>query len=140
MTTRADNEDLMRYLDDELPPEERSRLDSLIQGSTELQRELALFRAMKEDFQDLSYSIKHPTGIWDQVSRRLTRPAGWILLVTGTVFWLGYGAFVYAVSPADLIEKLATGAVVIGVLLLLASVIWEQYKAWNSEPYRDVQR
>ena len=140
MTDRASYDDLMRYLDDELPDEDRGRVGSAIEGSTELQRELALFRAMKEDFQDLSYSLEQPTGVWDQVSRRLARPMGWVLLVVGTLTFLGYGAYVYVVSPADLLAKLATGAVVIGVLLLLASVIREQYKAWNSEPYRDVQR
>ena len=39
-----------------------------------------------------------------------------------------------------LVEKLATGAVVIGVILLLASVIWEQYQSWLADPYRDVHR
>jgi len=130
----------MRYLDDELPEEDRGRVGSAIESSTELQRELALFRAMKEDFQDLSYSLEQSAGVWDQVSRRLARPTGWVLLVAGTLTFLGYGAYVYFVSPADLLAKLATGAVVIGVLLLLASVMREQYKARKSEPYRDVQR
>jgi hypothetical protein len=37
-------------------------------------------------------------------------------------------------------EKLATGAVVIGILALLTSVIWERYREWLTDPYRDVHR
>lgn len=140
MTYRADHEDLMRYLDGELPEEERNRVEVALEESTELQRELAIFKAMKEGFGDLSYSIRHPSGVWDHVSRKLARPVGWLFLIAGAALWLLYGAYVFVVSPGNLVEKLATGAVVIGVILLLVSVVWEQYKAWHSEPYRDVQR
>ena len=140
MTNGVDREDLMRYLDGELGGHELDRLESLISGSTELQRELAIFRAMKSDMQDLSFSIPRESGIWAQVSRRVTRPLGWMLLVGGGLVWTAYGVYTYVVSPADLLEKAATGAVVIGVALLLISVIVEQYKAWESEPYRDVHR
>ena len=33
-----------------------------------------------------------------------------------------------------------TGAIVIGILLLFASVIWERYRVWLTDPYRDIQR
>lgn len=138
--TGVDREDLMRYLDGELPRDELDRLEAMLAGSTELQRELAIFRAMKHDMQDLSFSVPRTSGIWAHVSRRVARPLGWTLLLAGATVWAAYGAYTYVVSPADLMEKAATGAVVIGVILLLISVIWEQYKAWESEPYRDVQR
>ena len=83
MTNGVDREDLMRYLDGELAGHEVDRLESILSGSTELQRELAIFRAMKNDMQDLSFSIPQQSGIWTQVSRRLTRPLGWTLLVAG---------------------------------------------------------
>jgi hypothetical protein len=37
-------------------------------------------------------------------------------------------------------EKLATGAIAIGILLLLASVIWDRLREWETDPYRDVYR
>jgi hypothetical protein len=131
----------MRYLDGELPPSERRRVEAELSGSTELQRELAIFTAMQTDLRELSF---RPTlrrdGLWDQVNRRLTRPVGWILLVVGGAVWAGYGAYVFYTSPAELLEKLSTGAVVIGILLLLASVVWEQYQDWIEDPYKDVHR
>ena len=131
----------MRYLDGELPPDERQRVDEALTGSTELQRELAIFRALKSDVMGLSF---HPavykTSVWDQVNRQLTRPIGWILLVAGLIVWLSYGAYVFATSAADPWEKIATGAIAIGVLMLLASVIWERLREWEHDPYRNVHR
>lgn len=140
MTEAVDRDELMRYLDGELPPEARRRVESALDGSTELRRELELFRALKEDLTGLSFSTGPRNGVWDRVSRRLTRPVGWIFLVAGATLWTGYGAYVFATSPSALVEKLAAGGVVIGILLLLASVIGEQYHAWVNDPYRDVQR
>lgn len=131
----------MRYLDGEMSPDERERVESEIRRSTELQREIAIFQAMRSDFQTLSF---HPAdyhrSVWDQVNTQVTRPIGWLLVIVGVTVWMAYGAYVFTTSPIDPWEKLATGAVVIGILTLLASVIWERYREWGHDPYRDVQR
>jgi len=141
VSQEINHEDLMRFIDGELPPEEAARIEKVVAGSTELGRELAIFRAMRAGFTDLTF---HPGeyhhSVWDHVNQRLTRPIGWLLAVGGTAVWLGYGVYVFVTGPTDPVEKMATGAVVIGVLLLLASVIWEQYRQWLVDPYRDVHR
>jgi hypothetical protein len=141
MEPRITSEDLMRYLDGELPPAARARVDAELETSTELQREVAIFRALKEGFQELSF---HPAdrhrSVWDRVNARVTRPIGWVLVFVGAIVWLSYGVYVFATSPTDPWEKLATGAVAIGILLLFASVIWERYREWEHDPYRDVYR
>jgi len=138
---RVTHEDLMRFLDGELPPEEHARVQAAIAASTELAREVAIYRAVKGRFRDISF---HPgtyhSSVWDEVNQHLTRPIGWILVVAGAVVWTAYGVYVFVVSPVEMWEKLATGAVVIGVLTLLASVIWERYREWLTDPYRDVHR
>jgi hypothetical protein len=138
---RVTQDDLMRYLDGELAPEERSRVDAALAASTELQREMAIYRAIKADFQELSF---HPgpryNSVWDRVNARVARPIGWILFVAGAVVWMSYGVYVFATSPSDPWEKLATGAIAIGILMLFASVIWERYQEWLRDPYRDVHR
>jgi hypothetical protein len=138
---RVTPDDLMRYLDGELTPEERTRVDGALAASTELQREVAIYRALKADFQELSF---HPavryTSVWDRVNARVTRPIGWLLVIAGTLAWMSYGVYVFATSPSDPWEKLATGAVAIGILILFASVIWERYQEWLRDPYRDVHR
>ena len=138
---RITNEELMRYLDGEVSAEEKERIEAGMAASTELQRELMVFRGLKEDLLGLSFRVR-PNGrsAWDAVNRRLTRPVGWIALIAGTVVWMLYGTWVYFTSPGELIEKAATGGVGIGILLLLASVIWEQYQRWLTDPYRDLKR
>ncbi len=138
---RISSEDLMRYLDGELSPEERALVDERLGSSTELQREVAIFRALKSDFQDLSFHPgAHRTSVWDRVDAHLTRPIGWLLVIAGVVVWLIYGAYVFATSAANPWERMATGAIAIGVLILLASVIWERLREWETDPYRDVHR
>lgn len=133
--------ELMRYLDAEASPEERRRVEERLGASTELQRELAIFRAMKDDLHDLSFAPhRFDDSIWAAVHRRLARPLGWALLILGSAVWTVYGFYLYLVSSTALWEKLATAAVVIGVLLLLAGVIFEQYRAWLTDPYKDLQR
>lgn len=141
MAQRITHDDLMRFIDGELPPDEHARVEAEIAASTELSREAAIFRGMKSGFQDLSFQrIRMHHSIWDQVNEQLTRPIGWVLLIAGTAVWTAYGAYVFATSSVNPWEKLAAGAIVIGVILLLASVIWERYREWLTDPYRDVQR
>ncbi len=131
----------MRYLDGEVTPEERNRIERSVGESTELRRELAVYRAMKDDLQTLQLKQDgEGRSVWDAVNRQLTRPLGWVLLVVGTVFWVAYSVYVYLASPAFLWEKVATSAIVIGVLLLFISVIWDRYRDWLTDPYRDIQR
>ena len=134
-------EDLMRYLDGEATPEEHTRIEAALHASTELQRELSMYRSLKSDIQGLNFpSATYPRSVWDDVNARLNRPVGWILLVAGLVVWMTYGAYVFATSPISPWEKLGTGAVAIGVLMLFASVIWERYREWEKDPYKDVRR
>jgi hypothetical protein len=96
---------------------------------------------LKSDFRGLSF---HPgtyrASVWDQVNNHLTKPIGWILLVGGAVLWMTYGAYVFATSAVSPWEKMATGAIAIGILALLGSVIWDRLREWESDPYKDVQR
>jgi hypothetical protein len=138
---RVSQDDLMRYLDGELAPEERQRVDAELAGSTELQREIAIYRALKSDFQELSFHPAHRyTSVWDRVHARVTRPIGWLLTIGGLVAWMSYGVYVFATSASDPWQKLATGAIAIGILILFATVIWERYQDWLRDPYRDVHR
>jgi hypothetical protein len=138
---RVSHDELMRYLDGEVGPEERSRIEGAVLKSTELRRELTVFKAMKDDLQTLKLTDGSRNGsIWDAVNRQLTRPMGWVLLVVGSLVWAAYGLYIYLTSPVFLLERMATSAIVIGVLLLFASVIWERYREWLTDPYRDIQR
>jgi len=132
---------LMKYLDGELSPEERRKVEARLEQSTELQRELAVYRAMHSDLS----AIRIREGgmhrsVWGKVHRRLTRPVGWILIVVGVLAWLAHAGYVFVTAPTPTWEKLATSAVVIGVLLLFATVIHERWQELATDPYRDIER
>jgi hypothetical protein len=137
----TDHEQLMRYLDGELPADERARVEDELARSTELQRELAIYRAVQRDVRGLSFAPPVlGRSVWGEVNRRLARPLGWILFSAGITLWAAWGAWLFTTSAINLWPKLAVGAVVIGLLVLFASVVYERYHEWLTDPYRDVHR
>ena len=136
---RVSQEDLMRFLDGEVSPAERAAVERVLETSSELRREVALFRSMKENLQDLSLT-QGDVSVWRRIRTRITMPIGWILTTSGVVAWLGYGAWAFVRSPSGIVVKLATGGVAIGILVLLAHVIWDRYKEYGTDPYRHVHR
>ncbi len=141
MNDRVSHEQLMRFLDGELSPDERMRVEDAVNASSEIRRELALFESMKQDLQELSFApVPVGDSVWDKVNVRVTRPIGWVVFLIGALVWMVYGTWVYFTSSIDLWEKLAAGAVVTGLLMLFATVIWERYKVWLTDPYKDVHR
>ena len=137
---KVNQEDLMRFLDGEVSPEKRAEVERFLETSSELRREVALFRSMKEELQDLSFANYRADSVWDRIRSRITQPVGWILTITGTAAWLVYGAWSFVRSPSGIVVKLATGGVAIGILVLLANVIWDRYRAYGTDPYRNVQQ
>ena len=140
MTERVSHESLMRYLDGEAAPEERARIDAAVADSTELQRDLVIFRTMKSDLQAMTFGLTNDHSVWGAVHRRITRPLGWVLLSAGFLAWILYGSYLYLASAIDPWEKLATSAIGLGILFLFGTVIYERRKEWLTDPYRDVSR
>ena len=140
MTENVSHENLMRYLDGEAAPEERARIDAAVASSTELQRDLVLFRTMKHDLQAMSFGLAKDQSVWGAVHRRITRPLGWVLLTGGFLTWIVYGSYLFVVSAIDPWEKLATSAIGLGILFLFGTVIYERRKEWRTDPYRNVYR
>ena len=134
------HEDLMRFLDGEVTPEERAAIEGRLEASSELRREFAIFRSMKEDFRDLSFAPQDGDSVWNRIRTRITSPVGWVLVIAGFLGWVAYGIWTFVNSPSAIVVKLTTGAVVIGILVLLAQVIWDRYSEYGSDPYRNVHR
>lgn len=134
-------EELMRFLDGEAAPEERRTVQRELDRSSELRREFAIFKGLKSQLQDLSFAPHRTSGsAWDRIRARITQPLGWTLVVVGAAAWLGYGAWVFAKSPTAIVAKLATSAVAIGVLVLLAGVVFARLQEFKTDPYKDVHR
>ena len=141
MSSKVSNEDLMRFLDGELSRQDHVRVEAALPDSTELARELAIFKAIQSNVAELSFSPRHPgDSVWDAVDRRLTRPIGWILFIAGALIFSVYSAVVFTTSDVNIWEKIGVGGVVIGFLVLLTSTALERMREWKTDPYRDIER
>ena len=135
-------EELMRYLDGEMRSDEYDEFNEQLESSTELQRELAIFRSLRADVQDLKfYPVNYQRSVWDQVNAKVTKRAGWILLIVGWIILTAFGAYAFFTDfEVDNWEKWGAGLLWAGILTLFTTVIWERYKESGNDPYKDVQR
>lgn len=137
-----EHEELMRYIDGELPAERAAAVAAALAANTdtELRREYEIFRRMKVDLSEMGHDMKTSGTAWGAVNRRLTRPMGWILLLAGMAIWLAYAVYAFITGPEAMWEKLAIGAVVIGVGMLFLSVVIDRLRDLKTDPYREIQR
>jgi anti-sigma factor RsiW len=134
------HEELMRYIDGELPPERAAEVAVALTTDTELRREYEIFRRMKVDLGEMGNAMTTRATVWDAVNRRLTRPAGWILFLAGLGVWAAYAVYAFITGPEAVWEKLAIGALVIGLGMLFLSVAIDRLRDLKTDPYREIQR
>jgi hypothetical protein len=140
MRHEIDHTELMQYLDGELTTQESARVEGHLKTCTECSREVAVFRAMRDEFAALRQVEPGGLSVWDGVRRQLVRPLGWFFLIGGALFWTIYAVYTFLTAPSALWEKLATSAIWIGLLLLLLMVGMERYRDWKTDPYREIER
>lgn len=141
MRHHVGHEELMRYMDDELSPAERERIEAHLAGCTECGRELAIFRGLQDRMAELSFApLAEGASVWDRVNRRIARPLGWAFLIVGVVAWATHALYSYVTSPAELWTKLGGSAVLIGLALLFFGVARDRLREWRTDPYREIER
>lgn len=134
------HEDLMRYLDGELAPERAREVEDAMERSTELRRDYVVFSRMKSDLRSLGEDMRTQETVWGGISRTLARPVGWVLFLVGIAVWLGYAVYAYLTSAEAVWMKLATSAVVVGLVMLFLSVVLDRLMDLKTDPYREIER
>lgn len=128
------DQDLMRYLDGELPPEERARIDGALEESADLRTQLELFRSLRAGLHDLPLAPPPSDGsVWDGVAAKLTGRGSRAFVGAGVAAWLAYGGWLWASGAADRWERLGVAGVAIGVLVLFALVIRDRFHGWADD-------
>jgi len=133
-------EELMRFLDDELPADRRAAVEAHLEECTECRRDYVVFSKMKGELRSMAMENGTGPSLWDTLGRQLVRPTGWLLVIVGALALAAWGVYSYVRSPEDLWTKLATGALVIGFVLLLLSAILDRVKDLRTDRYREVER
>jgi anti-sigma factor RsiW len=130
----------MRFLDGELPPERRAEVAEHVESCTECKREFVVFDTMKNEFRAMMVENGLGPSVWGSVSRRLVQPTAWMLIVIGAFAWVAWGLYAWFISPEHFWLKLAEGAVVLGLAMLLAVAIGDRMRDLKTDPYREIQR
>jgi ferric-dicitrate binding protein FerR (iron transport regulator) len=145
----AQQQELMtKALDGVLTPEEQAEFDELMRVNSAFRHEWESLKSIKEVTATMTFK-RPPEETWDRywagVYARLERGIGWLLLSVGAAVLLaiaGYHAVMNMIEDQStpLSIKLAVGAVVIGVAVLLVSVLREKWFVRKTDKYREIIR
>lgn len=134
------HDELMRYIDGELPPDRARAVEAAMETDTELRREYVVFSRMKTDLRAMGGDMQTRSTAWDAVNRRLARPMGWILFLAGLAVWVAYAVYAFITGPEAMWEKLAISAVVVGLAVLFLTVAIDRLRDLKTDPYKEIQR
>ena len=140
---------LTGYMDGELSPEDRARLEEHLKGCETCQGELAALTGLKEELAMMDFV--EPTDVeldayWAGVYNRMERRAGWVLLSVGAIALIAYGAFKlvekFVTDPSvALMLKIGVLAVVLGLIILFISILRERIAVSKADRYsREIKR
>ncbi len=135
---------LMGLMDKELSPAE----------SHEVNEHLIRCAACREEYDKLCESSKKLSGIafcepdeqilsriWQSPYSRFSRNAALWMILSGWLALMGYGLFTALTAPGEaLLPRLGTGAVILGFVILLVSVVRERIRGYQTDPYKEVKR
>ena len=137
------------YLDDELSPEQRQRLEGHLSTCQECRGELANLGDLKENLAMIKF--KEPSDAeleryWKSVYNRLERGLGWVLFSVGAIILLCYGGFklieqVIKDPRVALLFKIGLVALVFGVVILFVSLLRERLAVGKVDKYsKEIER
>ena len=113
---------LSGYLDGELTQQQRQRIELLLEESPALRSELAELKKMQSTVKTLPHKELGKERLNEMVSsstQRVTHKSGWVLYVVGLAVLVGWGLYQFSRDDeVHLVEKIATGMVLMGVVLL----------------------
>lgn len=139
---------LAGYVDGELPKDARQAFERELETSPELRRELGEFRKLKE-VTDMVHYADLPDEVWEgywaSLYRKLERGLGWILTSIGIIIVIGFALFqglgqFYFDPQVPLIIKIGVGALGIGLVILIVSMVRERLFAYRRDRYREVTK
>jgi anti-sigma factor RsiW len=136
--SRHPREQLSAWHDGELPPGEAAEIERHLQGCTECSRELAIMNMLGGAMRTMTTERGAAAYGTACTGASRDRPAG-CCCSPALAIWAGLG--VVAWWRAELTaEWIAATGVAAGLILLLVSLGYEQYREWKETRYKDVQR
>jgi anti-sigma factor RsiW len=148
MKTATIHDELSRmvsaYLDGELTQAESQRVRIHIEDCGECARAYAEMTRLRNLTAEVMFP-EPPEDQWEEVSAQLSvsapRQTGWLLIIAGLVFWVGYLAVTAWRNlrwPEP--EEAIAGAVIVGFALLAISVVRQRWIEYPRDRYRRVKK
>lgn len=135
---------LSAYLDGELTQASAQRVRVHLEDCGECRQvfdEMARLQAMTKELAFAEPPEARMKELEKSLSVQAPRRLGWLFIVAGLVAWLLYGAVTYVRHwRPPTVEELIASAVVIGFVLLFASVVVERLRQLPHDRYRRIEK
>lgn len=135
---------LSAYMDGELTQSESQRVRVHLESCDDCRGRYETMRKVQQVASEIEFPAPAEEAMLEierKVSVRAPRAAGWWLLLSGAVAWIVYATWLFVTDPELASwEKLMTGAVVIGFVLLLVSVLRERLLNLRHDRYRSIRK
>ncbi len=148
MTTPSQHEEIRQmlsaYLDGELTQAGAQRVRIHLEDCEECRRTYEELARLQEMTRELAFA-EPPEARMKELEKSLSvqapRRLGWLFVMAGIVAWLIYGAILYIRHwRPPTVEEMIGSAIVIGFVLLLASVVVERLRQLPHDRYRRVDK
>ena len=135
---------LMGLIDHELTPEESKEVNDHLRRCSDCREEYEDLRTTAAKIGAVSFEEPQDRDlkkIWKSPYSRFVRNSGLFLVLAGWLALILYGLVaLFQDSGEPLFSRMAIAAVIIGFLVLLASVIRERLIAFKTDPYKEIER
>ncbi len=132
------------YIDGELPSEEQGELLRQLDISAYAKEYLDKQKTLKQAIKELNPKLAEHERFneyWPNISAKISRGLGMILVILGIVANLLYGLYIFAINPAvNPVEKTITFVIVSGLLLCFISVAHQRIREAKTDKYKDVMK
>lgn len=138
---------LEKYFENSLTAREQSEFDDFLKIDKYFE-EFQKQKSLKEVF--MKMNLKEPkNNFWDDywlnIYNRLERGIAWILISLGLTFLIGYAIYefiqkLFVDDGGPVIVKLGLITLFIGALILILSLIREQFIKFKNDNYKEIKR
>ena len=135
---------LMGYIDDELDPDDRKKVEEHLKTCPLCARELEAYKRLGSTLDAIDF-VEPADVVSNAFKKRLynraERVTGWILSAIGLTILIAYALYqLFTDSEVHALVKTGVAALVIGGLLLVVSVIRLRLRLWRVDRYKGVKR
>lgn len=136
--------DGMRLLDGEMTVDEKSRYEEHVKTCDDCRSELKQLGRVVELTDEMRFKTPDDEfwdGYWESIYRRVERSTGFFLVIVGALGVLLYGIFRAVTSPGFLTyEGVSITVILVGLVVIFASVARERFHESKNDPYKGVKR